>query len=108
MINISVNFYGFIRDVVDSKHVEFELPDDGTVKDIIEFLINKYGDNLKNRLLSSKGWLRRSIKMVINDSVIMHDELERRLKLNNSPKLEVTIFIFPQLGGGLSNINMEE
>ena len=101
MINISINFYGLIRDATDCKQIEFNLPDNANVKDIIQFLINKYGDNLKGKLLTPQGWLKRSIKMVINDKMIIHDRLEERLKSNNSSKLDVTLFIFPQMGGGI-------
>ncbi len=101
MIEVSINFYGVIRDTVDKREIEITLPDEATVKDLIEFLVKKYGNKFKERVLDPEGNLRKSVKLSIGDRVIRNDGMDERLKSKNSSKSEVTIFIFPQLGGGI-------
>ena len=66
-----------------------------TVRDLIEKLVAKYGNNLASRLLDENGRLRRFINIYVNDRNIRVDETDVELRDGDQ------VLILPAVSGGI-------
>lgn len=90
-----VNFYATLRQVVGSRQVDFALPQDGTLRQLVEEIIKRYPD-LKMQMLDPKGNLHSHIHIFVNgrDSTFLDGSLDTILHPQD------IISIFPPVGGG--------
>lgn len=98
LIKVIINFYGITKDVVDRKKDEAYLPEDATVRDLLELLANRYGTGFKEKVFTLKGNLQQSVKVVIDGHVIDYNRLDTAL--GKGEKKGVEMFIFPSIAGG--------
>lgn len=101
-IKVIVNFYGVIRDLVDSRRVELHLPAETTVNALLETLCERYGPNFRAKVLSPEGRLQKSVKVVIGSDNIDQEGLSRRLAGEGEDSAEVMVLIIPPVFGGSS------
>lgn len=94
-INMKVNFYATLRDVVGQKTVDIDLPENATVKQLLDAILEYY-PLLRDKLLDEDGHLWGFIHVFINgrDTPFLKDELRTVIHP------EDTISIFPAVGGG--------
>jgi molybdopterin converting factor small subunit len=103
LIKVKVNFYGLIKDVVDNRSQEVELPLGASVKDLLQLLVKQYGERFRNRILTKEGFLQRSVKLVVNNEQIDPSRLDHSLvPQKDRSATEVTVLIFPPVFGGHS------
>jgi molybdopterin synthase sulfur carrier subunit len=90
-----VNFYATLRQVVGSRQVEFDLPQGGTLRQLIEEIVARF-PNLRNEMLDPQGGLYSHIHIFVNgrDSTFLEDSLDSVLEPGD------VISIFPPVGGG--------
>jgi MoaD family protein len=102
LIRVKVKFYGLIKDVVDKRSDEVELPTEASVGDLLRLLAKNYGDRFRNRVLTKEGQLQRTVKIVVNNQQLDSAQLNSSLATNkDSPSsAEVTVLIFPPVFGG--------
>jgi molybdopterin converting factor small subunit len=101
LIRVKINFYGLIKDVVDKRSDEVELPTEASVGDLLQLLAKNYGDRFRNRVLTKEGQLQRTVKIVVNNQQLDSAQLNSSLASNkDSPSAEVTVLIFPPVFGG--------
>lgn len=65
-----------------------------SVRSAIEELSRRYGSEIRKRLFDEEGRLRRYINIYVNDNIISHQELDRRLQEGDE------ILILPAVSGG--------
>ncbi|MFC2025658.1 ubiquitin-like small modifier protein 1 [Chloroflexota bacterium] len=92
---MQVNFYATLREIVGGKTVEFPLPDDATVTQLLAILLERY-PALSEVLLEQDGRLRGHVHLLVNGRDVQF--LENGMDSVLSPK--DTISIFPAIGGG--------
>ncbi|MBN1149218.1 MAG: MoaD/ThiS family protein [Anaerolineales bacterium] len=90
-----VNFFATLRQVVGEKRVEFALPENVTVRQLIDEMLRHY-PALRTELLDEDGQLYRHVHIFVNgrDSSYLENGLETVLQP------EDTIGVFPAVGGG--------
>lgn len=92
---MKVNFYATLRDVTGKKTVDIELPDNATVRQLIDAIIIRY-PLMRDKLLQKNGDLWGHVHVFINgrDAPFLNDQLETVIKLSD------TVSVFPAVGGG--------
>jgi len=90
-VEVNVRFFGFLNEVPDSR-VTLCLSGEVTLGDVVECLLDRYGDRLRGRLLRSGGHLPEDVKLVVDAEVI--DRLDHRIKDGT------TVYILSQFAGG--------
>ncbi len=90
-----VSFYAMLRQVVGQKSVDFDLPRDATVRQLIDEMVTRY-PGLRRELLDEDGRLHGHVQVFINgrDALLLDDQLETSLQ----PEDQVNVF--PAVGGG--------
>jgi len=71
-VNVELSLYGQSRDVIGEKKIEREVPEDTTVRDVFEGLIEEYPD-LEGSLLDD-GALPPALNVTRNGSSIENDD----------------------------------
>ena len=67
---IKVSYYGQSRQVSGVERGECELPENGTIFDLIKLIAKQWGDEMTAILLNEDGKLRQSILLPVNDEVV--------------------------------------
>ncbi|MEN3048111.1 MAG: MoaD/ThiS family protein [Candidatus Caldarchaeales archaeon] len=65
----------------------------GTVREAVDRLVERFGPELRNRLLDESGRLRRFVNLYVNDAYVDPDE-DRRLSEGDE------VLILPAVSGG--------
>jgi len=92
MGRVKIVFFGALAKIVGEKTIE---ADASTLREVIDMLTLKYGENLKSRLLDDKGNIRRFINIYVNGKDIRFlNHIETQL--NNGDEIS----IIPAVGGG--------
>jgi len=92
---MKVNFYATLRQVVGQKTVDFVLPVDPSVKDLLDEMLRRY-PALRPELIDEEGSMFAHVHIFVNgrDAPFLEDALDTRLKE------EDVIGVFPAVGGG--------
>jgi len=92
---MEINFFATLRQVVGQKTVEISLPDDSTVSQLLELVVEKF-PRLRPELLDESGQLWGHVHLFINgrDAHYLDDMLLTVIKKNDK------VDIFPAVGGG--------
>jgi len=90
-----VNYYATLRQVVGRRQVDFMLPQGGTLRQLVEEMVERY-PGLKDKMLDPQGNLYGHIHIFVNgrDSTFLDGSLDSILEPQD------TISIFPPVGGG--------
>jgi molybdopterin synthase sulfur carrier subunit len=93
--SMKVNFYATLRQVVGEKSVEFALPENVTVRQLIDEMVRLY-PALRTELLDERGQLYQHVHVFVKgrDSSYLENALETVLQP------EDTVGVFPAVGGG--------
>lgn len=92
---MKVNFYATFRMLTGKKTVEFDLPVESTIRDLINQVIERF-PAFTGQLIDDQGEMFRHIHVFINgrDTYYLPDGLETILQQNEK------IDIFPPVAGG--------
>ena len=67
-MKVNVQFFAAVRELVGLREETLELPDGGTVRNLLDFLIEKHGKGLRDYIYDPKGEeLRRSLQILVGD-----------------------------------------
>ena len=67
-MKVNVHFFAAARELVGLREETLELPGGGTVRNLLDLLVEKHGQGLRNYLYDSKGVeLRRSLQILVGD-----------------------------------------
>ena len=95
-MKVKVQFFASVRELVGLSEETLELRDGGTAKDLIEILVARHGEGLRDCIFEPKsGDLRRSLQFLVGEKPISAlDGLSTRL-------MDGCVFaIIPPVGGG--------
>ena len=92
---MEVNFYATLRDVVGQKTVDIDIPENATVRQLVDSIVELY-PLLRDKLLNQDDDLWGHVHVFINgrDAPFLDDEMQTVIKPDDS------ISIFPAVGGG--------
>ena len=92
---MKVNFYATLRDVVGQKTVDIDIPENATVRQLVDTVVERY-PLLRDKLLNQDDDLWGHVHVFINgrDAPFLEDEMQTVIKPEDS------ISIFPAVGGG--------
>ena len=90
-MEISVKLFGLV-DVLEEREARLSLPAGASVGDVIQGLVNRFGNRLKERLLRGDGRLQDSVRVVVGEEMV--DRLEQKLER------ETSVFIIHEIAGG--------
>lgn len=92
---MKVTFYATLRQIVGGKSVDFSLPENATVGQLLEEMINCY-PAIQFELLNEQGELYPHVHLFINgrDAPYLENGLETVLSPDD------TVTVFPAVGGG--------
>ncbi len=98
MSKVKVNYYGLIRNIVDNREDESYSSDDGTVGEMLQSLVQKYGDEFRSMLLTPDWEPLLTTAIHLNGRDINEiDGLNTRLEDNN--ELSITVLAYATSGG---------
>ena len=92
---MKVSFYATLRDVVGQKTVDIGIPENATVRQLVDTVVERY-PLLRDKLLNQDNNLWGHVHVFINgrDAPFLEDEMQTVIKPDDS------ISIFPAVGGG--------
>lgn len=92
---MQVSFFATLRQIVGTKTVAFDLPDQATIGQLIDLMVTRYPD-LRRELLDESGNLYGHVHVFVNgrDVPYLENRLETVLKADD------VISVFPAVGGG--------
>jgi molybdopterin synthase sulfur carrier subunit len=90
-----VKYYATLRQAVGGREVDFNLPQGGTLRQLVEEMVKRY-PGLKKEMLDQQGNLYGHVHIFVNgrDSTFLDGSLDTTLDPDD------TISIFPPVGGG--------
>lgn len=92
---MKVSFYATLRDVTGQKTVEFDVPENASVRQLVDEITSRY-PLIRDKLLLEDGSLRGYVHVFINGRDVRF--LERQLDTVTEPTDFITFF--PAVGGG--------
>jgi molybdopterin synthase sulfur carrier subunit len=92
---MKVSFYATFRPIVGGKVVEFALPENATVQQLVQEIMSRFPD-LRQQMLDEAGRLHTHVHIFINgrDVQYLPQALETTVGAND------TVDIFPPVAGG--------
>ncbi|MEE9549486.1 MAG: MoaD/ThiS family protein [Candidatus Binatia bacterium] len=97
-LHIDVRFYGFVRDVVDPSSFVLEAPQSATLRELLDLLVEKFGERLRERLLTKTGELEANVRVFVGDS--QTSSLEEPIKNGQESFTKVKVFVLSATAGG--------
>jgi molybdopterin converting factor small subunit len=97
-LQVEVRFFGFVRDVVEGSNFALETPQSATLRELLELLIRKFGERLRQRLLTETGELEANVQLFVGDT--QATSLEQPLGNGGSSFSEVKVFVLSATAGG--------
>jgi len=95
-LKVNVQFFAAVRELVGLREETLELPNGGTVKNLLDLLVERHGQSLRNYIYDPKSdELRRSLQILVGD---------KPTSALNGLSTELTdgcvLAIIPPVGGG--------
>ncbi len=67
-LRVEVRFFGFVRDVVSASSVALGIPQSATLRDLLDLLAKRFGERLRERLLTRTGELEANVQLFVGDT----------------------------------------
>ena len=92
---MNISFFATLRQIVGQKTVDFDLPENTTVMDLVEIVVTRYPP-MRRELLNEEGELWPHVHVFVNgrDHPYLENGPQTIIKAND------TVNIFPAVGGG--------
>jgi molybdopterin synthase sulfur carrier subunit len=90
-----VNFYATLRQIVGKKTLEIEMPDGGTVRELVAEIIQAYPP-MRRELFDENGELYHHVHILVNgrDTPYLENAIDTPLRPDD------IVNVFPAVGGG--------
>lgn len=98
MSKIKVNYYGLIRNIVDNREDESYSSEDGTVEELLQSLVQKYGDGFRSMVLTPD-WQLLPITMIHINGRDINEIDGLNTKLEDNSELSITVLAYATSGG---------
>ncbi len=100
MLQVRVRFFGPLHDVVAGQRAQVVLSETATVQDLLSTLVDKYGDDLAKRILTSDGKPQNYVQIFVNGRQIDRDRLHARLVAKGATEVEALFYVLLEAVGG--------
>ncbi len=92
---MQIHFFATLRQIIGQKTVVFELPEDSTVREMVEIVVSRFPP-MRKELLDENGDLWQHVHVFINgrDAPYLAQKMETIIASTDK------INIFPAVGGG--------
>ncbi len=98
---IEIRFYGLIRDIVGDAQLEMRLPPDSTVADLLDALVERYGERFRQRVMDGPESLSRFVELMVNGRQVDRDALDTQLAdADQGQTAVVNVLVLPPSAGG--------
>jgi len=98
ILQVHVRFYGFVRDVVTTPSLALDTPPTITLRDLFDLLAKRFGESLRERLLTSAGELEANVQVFVGDT--QRASLEAPLADGQCVSADVNVFVLSATAGG--------
>jgi len=100
-MNVTVRFFGIRKELIDRHSVEVTLPEEATLRNLLETLGDQFGERVRGRLFAADGrHLGDTICLAVNDHIVADAALESPLKSLGSDKPDVALAVVFAIAGG--------
>lgn len=99
MIKVKVNFYGVFKDTVSEPQVEVQMPEEFTLRQLLDNLRARYGEKFEEGILDQHCGVKSYVRFFVNRESVDNFELDKKLKINGE-SAETAILILPTSEGG--------
>ncbi len=92
---MKINFYATLRQITQERTVDFDLPEDPSVRELVEIVVTRFPP-MRRELLNAEGELYPHVHVFVNgrDAPYLTDGMDTIVKATDK------ISIFPAVGGG--------
>lgn len=95
MINVKIKFISLLADYTDEKELIVSTSEKSSIKDVIQKLVLKYGENFKKVILNSQDLLNKYIILGLNG-----EDIRNFQGLDTSLQAGDEIAFLPAIAGG--------
>jgi molybdopterin converting factor small subunit len=97
-VSIRFTFYGAVKDVVGESNAEVMVPQGATLRQLLQALTQRYGQEFAAQVLRSDGGPQGYVRLFIGDEAV--DNFDMDTGLISGDTREVTVLILPTAMGG--------
>lgn len=92
---MKINFYATLRQITQARTIDFDLPQDPSVRELVEIVVTRFPP-MRRELLNDAGELYPHVHVFVNgrDAPYLTDGMDTIVKPTDK------ISIFPAVGGG--------
>ncbi|MBI2359612.1 MAG: hypothetical protein HYV04_12060 [Deltaproteobacteria bacterium] len=97
-MRIEVSFYGFVRDLVTTPKLVIDTSDQTTVREVLDSVVKRHGERLRERLLSATGELAANVQVFVGEQPTT--SLDQSIDHAHDHCAEVKVFVLSATAGG--------
>lgn len=99
MVKVKVNFYGVVKDAVKKPRAEVRMPEEFTMRQLMDNLEKTCGDKFKDGIFDEQYGVKTYVRFFVNREPLDNFEIDKKLKINGEVA-EVIILVMPASEGG--------
>ena len=99
VIRVRVNFYGVVKDIVNEPQVEIQLPDEFTLRQLLDNLKEKFGEKFQEGILDKHCGVKSYVRFFVNKEPVDNFDLDKKLKISGDIA-DTAILVLPTQEGG--------
>lgn len=99
MVKIKVNFYGVIKDSVIEPHTEVQMPEEFTLRQLLNSLKEIHGEKFQEGILDRHCGVKSYVRFFVNREPVDNFELDKQLNVGGD-SAEAAILVLPTSEGG--------
>ena len=100
-MDVTIRLFGIRRELIDRRSVELTLPEEATLRTLLETLGEQFGGRVRRQLFAADGrHLGDTICLAVNDHIVAEEALETPLKDMGSEQPRVSLSVVFAIAGG--------
>lgn len=97
-MRVEIIFYGFVRDIVNTSKIVIDTPDQATLRELLDLAAERFGERLRERLLSTSGELASNVQIFVGERPTT--SLDEPIDHGHDLSTEVKVFVLSATAGG--------
>ncbi len=100
-MDVTIRLYGIRRELIDRPFVEIAVPEEATLRTLLETLGDQFGERVRHQLFAADGrHLGDTICLAVNDYIVAEEALETPLKDMGADQPRVSLSVVFAIAGG--------
>jgi molybdopterin converting factor small subunit len=100
-MDVTIRLFGIRRELIDRPFVEIAVPEEATLRTLLETLGDQFGERVRHQLFSADGrYLGDTICLAVNDYIVAEEALETPLKDMGADQPRVSLSVVFAIAGG--------